>query len=292
MGCPSTTNLKVAVERGSTDPWSDVETDWTSSRVVWVGLAFAEEVAEGVAVGEVGGGGGAIVGLGRGGSHWRRWGWVVANPGGCENPSGCDTCVGGVQAIVETPDSGVVKPCEKSGLPYGSSTSSGLVGAGTVSLSLEACTPSSVQFRRTAPAALALRWVDPPTPPPVRYSYHLSFKYFLMRDVLSAPIENVVYQVFSKEEAYRICAMPVSTRLLDDKRIWGYDKKGLYSNSTLLWRAYVNNLPTKDNLSHRGIDAWSVCEICGLSCESSDHLLLQCIDVANIWRYGPLRFES
>ncbi|KAG6407830.1 hypothetical protein SASPL_130829 [Salvia splendens] len=39
--------------------------------------------------------------------------------------------------------------------------------------------------------------------------------------------------------------MPLSTRLLDDKRIWGYDKKGLYSV----------NLPTNDDLSRRGIDA-------------------------------------
>ena len=48
------------------------------------------------------------------------------------------------------------------------------------------------------------------------------------------------------------------------------------SRSALTWRLLLNRLPTEDRLCKVGFHLASRCSLCGVSCESSDHLFLKC----------------
>ena len=48
------------------------------------------------------------------------------------------------------------------------------------------------------------------------------------------------------------------------------------SHSFIFWRLHLGKMPTEENLRHRGCIVVSVCSLCLISDESSDHLFLRC----------------
>ena len=58
------------------------------------------------------------------------------------------------------------------------------------------------------------------------------------------------------------------------------------------WRAYVNGLPTMENMNIRGITNSRTCPICGSEPENITHAILRCdftTQVWNLWAENPLR---
>ncbi|XP_047965636.1 uncharacterized protein LOC125210101 [Salvia hispanica] len=125
--------------------------------------------------------------------------------------------------------------------------------------------------------------------------YHLAIAYWMINeygDMIRKEYirsrQRITWQVHFLGKVKNIKPPQVDWKLAG--KDCGFQK--LHQEFDFLWRTCVNSLPIKENLYRRGIDAGSVCEICGLNCESSDHLLLHCTEVVNIWRYGPLRLDS
>jgi len=57
------------------------------------------------------------------------------------------------------------------------------------------------------------------------------------------------------------------------------------SKSFLVWRLFHDKLPTDENLIKRGLQFPSVCNLCGLSQETTKHLFLECSFAVNIWQW-------
>lgn len=131
---------------------------------------------------------------------------------------------------------------------------------------------------------------------------------------------NKLGAVFDKEDINLIMRMPTKKNL-EDKWIWHFDKKGLYSvksgykayiNTIIressssennmqktwekLWRLKVPNkvksfcwralheiIPTKVNLQKKGIDTNLICPICNCFLESSDHVLFTYSRAKSVW---------
>jgi hypothetical protein len=57
------------------------------------------------------------------------------------------------------------------------------------------------------------------------------------------------------------------------------------SKSLLLWRLLHNKLPTDENLSLRGCNLPSICNLCLANAETSHHLFLQCPFALYLWNW-------
>lgn len=57
------------------------------------------------------------------------------------------------------------------------------------------------------------------------------------------------------------------------------------SKSFLCWRLLHNKMPCDDNLCKRGCNIVSMCSLCGVAVETSDHLFLNCAFVQSIWNW-------
>ncbi|GKG26984.1 RNA-directed DNA polymerase, eukaryota, partial [Tanacetum coccineum] len=52
-----------------------------------------------------------------------------------------------------------------------------------------------------------------------------------------------------------------------------------------IWRMVIDKLPTRENLSHRGIEVQSItCGTCEHGFESIDHVMLECPVAMDVWR--------
>ncbi|KAF5451861.1 hypothetical protein F2P56_026923 [Juglans regia] len=134
---------------------------------------------------------------------------------------------------------------------------------------------------------------------------------------------KLLYDTFLQEEADIICGIPVSQANAPDKRIWAFTKDGLYSVKSgyhlersrrgrekgcsskskvgkevwnkiwklntpevvkmFIWKAVVNNLPTKLNLNRRRVIENPLCPVCGRENESICHILWSCSAAADVW---------
>jgi len=56
------------------------------------------------------------------------------------------------------------------------------------------------------------------------------------------------------------------------------------SKSLLLWRLFHNKLPTDENLSNRGLNMSSVCNLRFKQSKTFQHLIFDCTYAMNIWR--------
>lgn len=136
-----------------------------------------------------------------------------------------------------------------------------------------------------------------------------------------------VFSCFDQAEAQQIISIPISHRLPEDKLIWHWEKDGeysvrlayhilyderyknlpgpshiIYSNlwkeiwhasvpnriRNFLWRLAKNSLPTRFNLSRKGVQVDLLCPLCFQAVERQEHLFMQCPLAALVWFSSPL----
>ncbi|GLU03679.1 hypothetical protein SLE2022_208660 [Rubroshorea leprosula] len=138
--------------------------------------------------------------------------------------------------------------------------------------------------------------------------------------------EDLILHTFSAHEAQLILSLPLSWTRMDDNWTWNFTRHEKYavrsgyhkamemrgnrdspssssSNfrgrqlwsmevpkkvSLLMWSAYRNILPTKDNLHHRHVNVDLQCPMCGNEKESVLHCLLYCEIARAVWMGSPL----
>jgi ribonuclease HI len=126
---------------------------------------------------------------------------------------------------------------------------------------------------------------------------------------------DLVSHLFHPHEALQILSMPISPRLPPDKLVWHFERDGDYSVRSahhlvkqhhsrnlaessghqtsrlwteiwkatvpnrvknFLWRLAKNILPTRDNLSKKGVQIENLCPLCNAEPETVDHIFLHC----------------
>lgn len=142
--------------------------------------------------------------------------------------------------------------------------------------------------------------------------------------------EELIYEYFQPNEAKKL-AMPLSSQLPEDIRVWRFTKHGFFtvrsayhsavrlystvaarqaSSSSIsmmwkklweikviprikmfLWRACTESLPTRVKLWQRKCMDDPRCILCGEEEESLNHLMLRCIVTRPIWYGSPLRID-
>ncbi|XP_035551510.1 uncharacterized protein LOC118349853 [Juglans regia] len=135
--------------------------------------------------------------------------------------------------------------------------------------------------------------------------------------------ENLVREIFLKEEAEQICSLPVSKLGSEDKLIWGPSKRGLFTVKsayyleqerksrlkgecstekkadsiwkniwslrvpgvvkTFLWKVGNDVLATRKNLWRRRVIESATCPICKREGETAMHILWQCPAARDVW---------
>jgi ribonuclease HI len=143
---------------------------------------------------------------------------------------------------------------------------------------------------------------------------------------------QLIREVFQEDEANRICGMTLSPLGQKDKIVWAGTKKGIFtvrsayhmakessmvdkgacSNEGIkermwkvlwklncprvihlfLWKACNNILPTKANLSKRGVTQDDKCPICKLEPETVEHSLWSCQAAKDVWLECPARIQK
>jgi hypothetical protein len=143
---------------------------------------------------------------------------------------------------------------------------------------------------------------------------------------------ELIREVFQEDEAKRICSMTLSPLGQKDKIVWAGTKKGTFtvrsayhmakessltdkgecSNEGIkermwkvlwkincprvvhlfLWKACNNILPTKANLSKRGVTQDDKCPICNLEPETVEHSLWSCQAAKDVWMECPARIQK
>ncbi|KAJ9560897.1 hypothetical protein OSB04_006057 [Centaurea solstitialis] len=84
-----------------------------------------------------------------------------------------------------------------------------------------------------------------------------------------------------------------SLRSLVEKAFLGVGDKETSWNSKVpskadifMWRVMLDKLPTRDNLIKKGMDIDStLCSVCKMDNESMQHVLFDCINVVEVWRF-------
>jgi ribonuclease HI len=134
---------------------------------------------------------------------------------------------------------------------------------------------------------------------------------------------DLIFNIFSVDEAKAICSMPVCPRTRQDKLVWMGTKQGNFTVSSayhmgkenglkeegscsnvhqiaeiwkgvwrikcaravkmFLWQACNNILPTKEKLFKRHIIDDPLCPICGLATETLAHILWSCPSAKDVW---------
>jgi hypothetical protein len=138
---------------------------------------------------------------------------------------------------------------------------------------------------------------------------------------------DLIYNNFNRYEATQILNIPISARLPEDKIIWHWEKDGQYSvrsahhllcneksaplpessrgncrilwkriwsipipksAQNFLWRLARNIIPTRKNLSRKGISLDMCCPLCHNGSEDVDHLFMLCPASMAVWFASPL----
>jgi hypothetical protein len=144
--------------------------------------------------------------------------------------------------------------------------------------------------------------------------------------------KELVYSIFTKEEADIICSMPVSPGQQGDRMVWAGSRQGDFSVksayhfaksllessvgssssmgtstqlwkdiwrvrgprvlNSFLWKACANVLPTKVNLHRRGVIEDAMCPICSNQPETVCHVLWNCPAASDVWLECPSRIQK
>ncbi|GKV46603.1 hypothetical protein SLEP1_g53576 [Rubroshorea leprosula] len=140
---------------------------------------------------------------------------------------------------------------------------------------------------------------------------------------------DLVLETFNAHEAQLILAMPLSWMRREDNWMWHFTKHGNYTiksgyyrtpvmarshdgssaSSTLfggnriwslnipekvrllVWSAYQNVIPTKDNLHKKHVDVDLECPLCGVERESVFHCFVSCSLACAVWLGCPLNLR-
>ncbi|GKV34825.1 hypothetical protein SLEP1_g43166 [Rubroshorea leprosula] len=140
---------------------------------------------------------------------------------------------------------------------------------------------------------------------------------------------DLVLETFNAHEAQLILAMPLSWMRREDSWMWNFTKHGNYTvksgyyrapvmarthdgpstSSTLfggnqlwslnipekvhllIWNAYQNVIPTKDNLHKKHVDVDLECPLCGVERESIFHCFISCSLARAVWLGCPLNLR-
>ncbi|XP_042948632.1 uncharacterized protein LOC122281317 [Carya illinoinensis] len=134
---------------------------------------------------------------------------------------------------------------------------------------------------------------------------------------------DLIYAMFTKEEAEYIIAIPLSPYPKPDKRMWKCTTSGEFSvksayhllpemdeqlcgqsstpspskplwtkvwnlkvsnaTKTFLWRACLNGIPTRDNLVKRKAVEDPACPVCSVQPETVEHILWSCPSARDVW---------
>ncbi|KAG6625150.1 hypothetical protein CIPAW_16G076300 [Carya illinoinensis] len=143
---------------------------------------------------------------------------------------------------------------------------------------------------------------------------------------------DLVYAMFSREEAECIVAIPLSPYPKPDRRVWRCTTSGEFSvksayhlltekdeqlngqssapspskppwtkvwnlnvpnaTKTFLWRACLNGLPTRDNLMKRTVVEDPACPVCGLQPETVEHILWSCASARDVWSLSSRKLQK
>jgi hypothetical protein len=143
---------------------------------------------------------------------------------------------------------------------------------------------------------------------------------------------KLIQEVFPEDEARHICSMVLSPLGQKDKIVWAGTKKGIFTVHSayhmakelslmdeggcstkgnkermwqtlwklncprvvqlFLWKACNNILPTKANLSKRGVTQDDKCPICNLEMEFVGHYLWSCQAAKDVWLECPVRIQK
>ncbi|GKV01547.1 hypothetical protein SLEP1_g14094 [Rubroshorea leprosula] len=117
-----------------------------------------------------------------------------------------------------------------------------------------------------------------------------------VRDLIDADTHtwkrDLVMETFNSHEAQLILSLPLSWMGQHDswgRRLWSLDIPEKVH--LLLWSAYCNILPTKDNLHHRQIMVDPECPVCDLEQESVLHSLMSCLAAQAVWLGCPFTLK-
>ncbi|GKD15206.1 RNA-directed DNA polymerase, eukaryota, reverse transcriptase zinc-binding domain protein [Tanacetum coccineum] len=110
---------------------------------------------------------------------------------------------------------------------------------------------------------------------------HSSMAYSFRREPRSGVEQSKMVDLLLKIEGVSLVPM-------NDKWVWSLedsvDQSGAHQGKCA-WKVRLDCLPTRLNISRRGIDIDSIlCPICGNAVESSRHLFFECQDVKEIFR--------
>lgn len=181
--------------------------------------------------------------------------------------------------------------------------------------------------------AVVDRWIGGPYPKrpraPHRNDVELSVA-DLIDDMNKCWKEDKVRELFP-EEAEHILAIPISSRLPPDKRVWGFTSHGLFSVKSayrlaisilsdersdmteplvanhwkqlwrlkippkianFMWQACNDRLPTLSNLCQRGLTLDPLCRLCGEAIENQSHLFMECSKTIQVWLSCSLHAQN
>jgi ribonuclease HI len=158
--------------------------------------------------------------------------------------------------------------------------------------------------------------LKPSTPPPPTYE-DLTVNHLMLPDI-SSWNHDLVHSLFNPDDAAAILSTPLYNRRSEDTFIWKATVDGSYSVKsayricidllseslplttstqwqllwrlrvpprvrTFLWRAAHHCLPTRDNLSKRGVPCSESCVSCDLLAESHMHIFFVCYKAMACW---------
>ncbi|GLT80072.1 hypothetical protein SLA2020_515330 [Shorea laevis] len=151
--------------------------------------------------------------------------------------------------------------------------------------------------------------------------YELRYVCDLIDDDSHSWKHDLIQEIFNPHEAQLILSMPLSWERRDDGWTWNLTRQGTYSVRSgyhramstggphagpspsssnfrggllwsldipekvrlMIWQAYKNILPTKDNLKRRRVEVDLDCPMCGMEQESVFHCLVACAASRAVW---------
>jgi len=133
-----------------------------------------------------------------------------------------------------------------------------------------------------------------------------SFNSFIVKRILNIPIsfrlpdDKVTWKweksgEFSVRSGHHLLCENKSKEVVESssvrgtdiwKQIWNFN--GPRSVHNFLWRLASNILPTRCNLSKKGISLDQTCPLCNYGMEDSNHLFLHCPAAKAVWFSSPL----
>ncbi|XP_075473866.1 uncharacterized protein LOC142504911 [Primulina tabacum] len=138
------------------------------------------------------------------------------------------------------------------------------------------------------------------------WDYELLLEYFTSRDVqeilkITLPStlrhDRIIWHqtndgVYSVKSAYKILMAELEQHRTANniekwKELWKFKAPAKFK--TLLWQAFRNCLPTRTNLSRRGINCPLVCVICTRDMENTWHIFVSCPYAAQCWTISNMK---